>query len=421
MATFAFIMSHHSHQNATFNLVKILAKDNHRIIFSGPRFGIDGHDLQSSVIKQGFEFEEIKLYNNPDDKNAFNSYAYSLATGIPFKKFTERHKPDVVFLDIHYSIFAIPFWELVKKIVLVSTELSTSENHQNLPLTIDRFPAFRNPKENLKAWKKYYRTNSGRSNIIAFASKVAEHHNHFPFSKLIDANRCVIPFSFKLPEIILWPKGFDTLKGNNSQGVYLGGHVDISRAETVPEELNKIPLDKKLIYVALGTRTEINSTMKQHLLNMLIDVLSKMPNIYAIITGAEKAVSSHNITILQNAPQLTILKRCDLMITHAGGNSVKECIYFKVPMLCIPSDNDQFGIAARVEHFKIGLKLSNNTGARNQIKTKIKKLLTNPLFKQNLAKQKRIFFNSKHQIHSRKIIIKILSNNSNNIALDKFL
>jgi UDP:flavonoid glycosyltransferase YjiC (YdhE family) len=54
------------------------------------------------------------------------------------------------------------------------------------------------------------------------------------------------------------------------------------------------------------------------------------------------------------APQVGLLRRAALMINHAGTQSVKECLYFGVPMVGVPLLNDQPEIARLIEHHGVG-------------------------------------------------------------------
>ncbi|HEY6489128.1 MAG: glycosyltransferase [Terracidiphilus sp.] len=53
--------------------------------------------------------------------------------------------------------------------------------------------------------------------------------------------------------------------------------------------------------------------------------------------------------VVSFAPQLEILKRAALVITHAGLNTVLESLCQGVPMVAVPLGNDQPGVAARVK------------------------------------------------------------------------
>lgn len=54
------------------------------------------------------------------------------------------------------------------------------------------------------------------------------------------------------------------------------------------------------------------------------------------------------------APQLALLNRAALAITHAGLNSVMEAAAAEVPVLAIPITGDQFGVGARIVYTGIG-------------------------------------------------------------------
>jgi MGT family glycosyltransferase len=56
-----------------------------------------------------------------------------------------------------------------------------------------------------------------------------------------------------------------------------------------------------------------------------------------------------NPLVVSYAPQLEILKRATLVITHAGLNTVLESLCEGVPLVAVPLANDQPGVAARVK------------------------------------------------------------------------
>ncbi len=56
-----------------------------------------------------------------------------------------------------------------------------------------------------------------------------------------------------------------------------------------------------------------------------------------------------NPLVVSFAPQLGILKRAALVITHAGINTVLESLCEGVPLVAVPLGNDQPGVAARVK------------------------------------------------------------------------
>lgn len=65
-----------------------------------------------------------------------------------------------------------------------------------------------------------------------------------------------------------------------------------------------------------------------------------------------------NIVFYEYAPQVEILKKASLFITHAGSNSICEAIKTKTPMIAIPIVNDEFINSEMVESIGIGCQLS---------------------------------------------------------------
>jgi zeaxanthin glucosyltransferase len=62
----------------------------------------------------------------------------------------------------------------------------------------------------------------------------------------------------------------------------------------------------------------------------------------------------NNAIVVNNAPQLELLKKASVCITHAGFNTVLEALTQGVPQIAIPVTNDQPGVAARIADKKTG-------------------------------------------------------------------
>jgi MGT family glycosyltransferase len=62
-----------------------------------------------------------------------------------------------------------------------------------------------------------------------------------------------------------------------------------------------------------------------------------------------------NVLVRAHNPQLALLERAALFITHGGMNSASESLWFGVPMLVVPQAGDQLFIARQVEKLGAGL------------------------------------------------------------------
>ena len=144
-----------------------------------------------------------------------------------------------------------------------------------------------------------------------------------------------------------------------------------------------------LIYVSLGTIFNTNLNIFATILKAL-DLVNAQTPIKAIIsTGSacfdmlNKDATSNNKLILKTAPQIDILKRASLFITHSGMNSTSEAIHFGVPMICLPMalGVDQPLVAYRVaDELGLGIRLQANDLDCAVLKDSILKVLNDETY-----------------------------------------
>ncbi|MBW4499707.1 MAG: glycosyltransferase [Scytonema hyalinum WJT4-NPBG1] len=87
--------------------------------------------------------------------------------------------------------------------------------------------------------------------------------------------------------------------------------------------------------------------------------------------------------IVKYAPQLDLLQKVSLMITHAGMNTTLECLSNGVPMVAIPIANDQPGVAARIAWAGAGEVVSLKKLSVPKLREAIQRVLTQESYKQN--------------------------------------
>ena len=83
------------------------------------------------------------------------------------------------------------------------------------------------------------------------------------------------------------------------------------------------------------------------------------------------------------APQLELLKKATLTITHAGMNTVLESLSNGVPMVAIPVAKDQPGVAARIAWTGVGEVVPLARLNVPRLRTAIQRVLTQDSYKQN--------------------------------------
>jgi MGT family glycosyltransferase len=150
-------------------------------------------------------------------------------------------------------------------------------------------------------------------------------------------------FDFQSPH---WPKEFH-YTGPFHDGA---GRMDV---DFPWERLTEEPL----IYASMGTmldgladvfRTITAATAKHKGFQLVLSVGDQLdPEQIGSLPG--------NTILVRRAPQLELLKRASVCISHAGLNTVLESLAQGVPQVAIPVTVDQPGVAARIAEKKTGL------------------------------------------------------------------
>ena len=107
-------------------------------------------------------------------------------------------------------------------------------------------------------------------------------------------------------------------------------------------------------------------------LQILISMGSSNFHTFNELIKNDKLKVADNIILAPSVPQLEILKRASLFITHSGMNSTSESIHFAVPQICLPLNGDQPLNAYRVAtELGLGLCLDYKNLTKNDIVTAV--------------------------------------------------
>jgi len=162
--------------------------------------------------------------------------------------------------------------------------------------------------------------------------------------------------------------------------------VDLQRKEP-SFDWTRLANDKPLVFCALGGQL-YRGGQTPAFLQRVAAAFAQRPDLQLVLaTGRhmrpEQLVPCpSNVLVVERAPQLAMLTRAQLMITHGGLGSVKECVINGVPMLVFPLDVDQPGNAARVAHHGIGLAGDIAHTSVAGLLTMIDRVLAQPSFRE---------------------------------------
>ncbi|MEG4116125.1 glycosyltransferase [Microcoleus sp. N9_B4] len=187
----------------------------------------------------------------------------------------------------------------------------------------------------------------------------------------------------KLAQLNQHPAEFDFPRQNLPPHFHFTGpyHNSATR-KPVPFPFEQLT-GKQLIYASMGT-------IQNRLLEVFQTIASACEGLDAqliISLGGGATPESlpplpGNPIVVGYAPQLELLQKATLTITHAGMNTTLESLSNGVPMVAIPVANDQPGVAARIAYTGVGEVVSLKELSVPKLRSAIVKVLTQESYKQ---------------------------------------
>ena len=119
-----------------------------------------------------------------------------------------------------------------------------------------------------------------------------------------------------------------------------------------------------LVYVSLGTLFNARPEFFRAAVEAFADHAGPVVlSVGDAIDGASLGPLPPNAIVRRFVPQLALLRRASLFITHGGMNSVNEALYFGVPLVVYPQVHDQLVVARRVAALGAGRALHGRPDA----------------------------------------------------------
>jgi MGT family glycosyltransferase len=170
----------------------------------------------------------------------------------------------------------------------------------------------------------------------------------------------LVELALRIPELVFLPRAFEPPgRLPDPEVVYVGPAVDLERAEDdFPWEL--LEPGRPLVYCSLGSQGSLAGQVGLRFYREMMAAAAAAPwqLLLAVGRSVDRAVlppPPANVHLADWVPQLAVLRRADVMVTHGGIGSVKECILMGVPMVALPLMRDQFDSADRLARHGLGL------------------------------------------------------------------
>jgi zeaxanthin glucosyltransferase len=164
------------------------------------------------------------------------------------------------------------------------------------------------------------------------------------------------------PELVLGPQVIDFPRRTSQHTrLYVGACVDTERVED-SFDWSRVDDDRPIVYCAVGSHGGYwNAENSFRLTESVIEAFKTHPELQLLLQITDENVRGRleplpdNILAASWFPQLQVLSRASLMISHGGFGTVREALFYGVPMIIFPRGVDQPGNAARVTWSRVGL------------------------------------------------------------------
>jgi zeaxanthin glucosyltransferase len=140
---------------------------------------------------------------------------------------------------------------------------------------------------------------------------------------------------------------------------------------------------KPLIYASMGTL--VNGLPNVY--GTILEAASEFPEMQMVLSVGRNfnpddlgRIPSNTI-VVRTAPQIDLLKRAALCITHAGLNTALEALAQGVPMVAIPVGFDQPGVAARIAYHGVGEFIEVGNLTTRRLSDLIARIKENPKYR----------------------------------------
>jgi MGT family glycosyltransferase len=185
--------------------------------------------------------------------------------------------------------------------------------------------------------------------------------------------------------IIFMPREFQPAAETFDERYLFVGPSLLPRHEAPDFPLDRLSGEQPLLYISLGSIFTNQPEFYQQCFAAFAD--QDWQVVLSIGKRTDRAALDpvpDNFLLSPYVPQLEILPRTRLFVTHAGTNSVMESLYFGVPMVLIPQQPEQHLHAERVVDMGLGLMLEKETVTATTLREAVEQVTHDPMYPQRM-------------------------------------
>lgn len=377
------------HLNPMMALGKELIRRGHRVTL------IQVPELESQALAAGLEFQAIGAKEFPPGLLAEKFARLGQLSGLRAIAFTLdliKQGGTIILRDAPEIITSIGIEALL--VDQVSPESATVARHLNIPfITICNalilnqepgIPPFVTTWQPNTAWWALLRNGITYAVLERVAQPVRQVLDEYHRKWNLPLYKKVADSLSDLAQISQQPAEFEFPRTHFPECFHFAGpFVDPAGRKPIPFPYEKLT-EQPLIYASMGTlqnqQQKIFQAIAAACANLDVQLVISLGGSSTPETLPELAGKP---LVVQYAPQLELLQKAILTITHAGLNTALESLSNGVPMVAIPITNDQPGVAARIAWTRTGEFVPLSCLSVPKLQMAIQQVLTNETYKQN--------------------------------------
>ena len=382
----AFCFPGSGHINPMTALARALEQRGHSVVI----FGIA--DTEARVRDAGIGFQQIGASDFPPGTlKALDDRIGGLA-GLAAFRFTIQRVVDTARMVLRDAPSAVREAG-VDALLIDETDVSgTVAEHLGLPFVSiaiippiyddDRVPPF------------FFGWPAGQGALSRLRNRMARHLINWiakPLFKVVNAQRAQwdlkplrrsIDSLSQIAQVALMPADFEFASAPRPAILHYTGPW-VNSAQRPPVNFPWEKLDgRPLVYASLGTL----QNGSERIFKIIAEACARLPLQLVISLGGGLAPDSlgellGDPLVVAFAPQLEVIKRAHLVITHAGINTVLESLAEGVPLVAIPQGNDQPGVAARAKAIGVAVVVPRRRFSVARLRRAVRVVLEDPSYR----------------------------------------
>jgi MGT family glycosyltransferase len=161
---------------------------------------------------------------------------------------------------------------------------------------------------------------------------------------------------------------------------FIGASLTNGSTSTERTEIGSNSTSEPLVYVSLGTTFNDAPAFYQ----ACFEAFANQPYQVLLSTGGRAITLPEppaNLHVMPFVPQMDVLSRANVFVTHGGMNSANEGLWSGVPMVVVPQRGDQFLVARRMAELGAGIAIAPSEVTPVRLRDAVGRLIAESSFR----------------------------------------